>query len=1099
MDSRFLLFTASAGSGKTFNLAIQYIALLLAHGEHAYRHTLAVTFTNKATAEMKDRILDYLYYIWKGLPKGRGPMAKAKEVMMQQYHTSLTDEEIRERCHKALHAILHDYSRFYISTIDAFFQYVLRNMAHELGLTAHLQADINTERMVEMAVDNLLESLQQDNRDVLPWLRNYIEQRLNDSKSWDIRGELKHMAGLLFEENYLKRSLDDANQPLTIEHISHFKKILEERRKSIVTPLLQAASEYDKEVHRTGWDYETLFNNGRYVRGYVQKLKDEDFNANFSATLQNYVDDSQKMLNKNLRNDSSMLGLAAQFSSRLGQLHDMQLSALRDINSIDIIVRNLNPMGLLGAIDAEVTRISKEYNRFMLARTPIMLKRMIQGEDASFIFERIGAQFDNIMIDEFQDTSRLQWENFRTLLLDNLANGGLGMIVGDIKQSIYRFRNGDWTILHELSTKGQNGYKPTKETLKDNYRSRGHIIEFNNQFFPLAAKKLDQLSEEDMIKLADLYRDVEQGKKRDTDSGFVRIRLCQTRKREQQEAWQEDMLADMSRQVEILHRDFGIPYGKMTILVRYSRYIEPIIKYFSLNLPHVRLVSNEAFLLRSSIAVSMIVNALQVVDDPERDPVALYRLVLDYRRHICKNTAPLPPCPYEKPCQPKGQDGNDAGDARDSLVTDYYLSFLPEELAGHLESLRKLPIYELCETLFRLMRLEHIVGEDAYLLTFFDELSVYLRDNPSDIPSFITYWGETMAGKAIPNGEVEGIRIFTIHKSKGLAFHTVLMPFAEWQVEHIMSDALFWCTPKEQPYNQMGSLPVALNTTARESVFSDDYRLEHCNLRADELNSLYVAFTRAEDNLFVWGLSKGEMEATTQSESVADVMQACLPEMEGMRCEQDDEDSPYSTYIMGEHPSTVSDKEDTAIPTIDVLMRSYLGSLSFRQSSEASEFVRDAENHPSQEDGPTSYIEQGKLLHYVFSQIETANDIPRITELLGRRGILKSERQVEQVRKLASQGLRHERVRDWLSGKYRLFNECSILIPDQAGKLLKRRPDRVMISDDRIIIVDFKFGTAKEEYHEQVRQYMQILQAMYPEKQVEGWLWYVYKNKIESV
>ena len=147
-----------------------------------------------------------------------------------------------------------------------------------------------------------------------------------------------------------------------------------------------------------------------------------------------------------------------------------------------------------------------------------------------------------------------------------------------------------------------------------------------------------------------------------------------------------------------------------------------------------------------------------------------------------------------------------------------------------------------------------------------------------------------------------------------------------------------------------------------------------------------------------------------------------------------------------------------------------------------------------------SYLEQGKLLHYIFSQIHTADDIESVTRRMALQGILTSDKQLQRVRGLAERGLRHERVREWFSGRFRLFNECNILVPDpQTGKLLKRRPDRVMMDDERIIIVDFKFGTPKPEYHDQVREYIRILQDMYPRHQVEGWLWYVYKNKVEEI
>ena len=1088
MNSRFLLLKASAGSGKTFNLALQYIALLLVHGESAVRRTLAVTFTNKATAEMKDRILAFLYNFWTG-NGDEDAFEACKELLCNAYNIRLSDEEMRERSRRALHAIIHDYSRFYVSTIDAFFQGILRNMAHELGLNARLQVDLDDKDVIELAVENLVNNLRHDDREVLPWLRNYIEQQLEEGKSWDVRRELKRMAGLLFQEEYLKRSLDGRNKPFHIESISQFKSALEAERKAAIEPVCQLATQFEEIMQHGGMDYESHFSYQGDIRRYIDNMKAGNLEATFGKRLIEMVDDSQKMLKAALRKDVSMSTVANALSEQLSRIHDAHENALRKTASIELALANLTPMGLIGAIDEEVTRLSNERNRFMLARTPIMLKKMIGNDDASFVFEKTGTQFHNIMIDEFQDTSQLQWENFRVLLLDNLASGGLSMIVGDIKQSIYRWRNGDWHILYGLGKYGYNGVPLTEEPLDVNYRSLGKIVTFNNRFFPIAATKLDSLVEKSQQTLGSLYADVEQkiSPQKDKDGGYVHIQICHSNDKDIIEAWPETMLADLCQQVRRLHQQ-GLPYEEMTILLRKNRYIEPVIAYFSEHMPEVRLVSNEAFLLGASVAVCMLVNALQVVDDPKRDPVTIRYVA----KHYCHDVL-----------------------HRELSENDIMLSdienVLPEAFVNHLDELRHLPLYELCETLYRLLDLQKIEHQDAYLFCFFDELTSYLRDNPSDIPTFLQYWNDRMQRIAIPNGESQGIRIYTIHKSKGLAFHTVLMPFAEWDMEKDMLSDLYWCTPEGAPLDTMGSLPIKFTAKKIQgSVFETDYNEEHANRRADELNTLYVAFTRAKENLFVWGLSKGE---TTEKEgkkelgrkldeTVADLMHVSLSEIEGIRMERESEDSPYTTYVYGDVCG--EPVEERSIPEKDsfsIRMQSYEGGFTFRQSGQAEKFVRQAGDETPVDEERLGYIEQGKLLHYIFSQIQTSNDIDRVMRQFAQQGILKTEEQERQVRNLALRGLRHEQVQDWFSGRYRLFNECNILIPDpdHPGKLLKRRPDRVMMSDERIIVVDFKFGKPDEEYKKQVGTYMEILHSMYPDKQVEGWLWYVYKNVVEGV
>ncbi len=1126
MQSRFLLLKASAGSGKTFNLALQYIALLLVHGEREYRHTLAVTFTNKATAEMKDRILQFLYNFWKGTGD-KDAFRKCKEILRETYQQDMPDEEIRERSHRALHAILHDYSRFCVSTIDAFFQSVLRNMAHELGLNARLQVDLDDKDVIELAVENFMEELgdegkeergeRREERGTSPrrWLQQYIEQQLADGRPWDVRRELKHMAGMLFQEEYLKRSLQPDNKPFDLTNIAQFKKTLATERRKAVDPIKQSATQFEETLRKAGYDYEDFFNYQADVRKYIESMKDGHLEATFGKRLTDMVDDPKKMLKSALRKDPSLHPIAEALSNQLEQLHKLHEKGLHKTGSIELALANLSPIGLLGAIDDEITRLSNERNRFMLARTPIMLKRMIGNDDASFIFERTGTQFRNIMIDEFQDTSQLQWENFRTLLLDNLASGGLSMIVGDIKQSIYRWRNGDWHILQGLGRDGYNGVPLKEEPLDVNFRSLGRIVTFNNRFFRIAADKLDLLAGNESHQLRDLYADVEQqiDPKKDKEGGYVRIRICRSDQKETIEAWTETMLADLCAQVRCLH-DQGLPYEEMTILLRKNRFINPVISYFAKHIPEVQLVSNEAFLLGASVAVNMVVNALQMVDDIERDPVAVRYVAKHYlqdvqHREITESDAMLP----------------SIGD------------ILPEAFMQHLEELRLLPLYELCEKLYRLLDIHEIEQQDAYLFCFFDELANYLRDNPSDIPTFLQYWNDNMCKIAIPNGESQGIRIYTIHKSKGLAFHTVLMPFTEWDIEKDMQGDLYWCSPQEEPLNQMGTLPIKFSSKKiQDTVFEPDYIVEHANRRADELNTLYVAFTRAKVNLLVWGLSKGETREDEESgkkvlgtkldETTADLLYVGLDEVEGITVEKEDEESPFTTYSFGgernvfneqnpqpsilnpqssilnpQSPNPQSPNPQSSIlnPQSSIQMQSYEGGFTFRQSGEAEKFVRQAGEEADIDSTTLDYIEQGKLLHYIFSQIHTSDDISHVVRQFSLRGILKTEEQEKHVRELALRGLRHERVQDWFSGRYRLFNECNILVPDDNGKLKKKRPDRVMMSSERIIVVDFKFGRENEDYKTQVKEYKEILQSMYPDRQVEGWLWYVYKNKVEEI
>ena len=1073
MNSRFLLFSASAGSGKTYNLAVQYIALLAARGEHEFSHTLAVTFTNKATAEMKDRILEQLYGISMGLKKSNGYLCDVQKELNENYDVHISDKEVRQRCRKALKCILHDYGRFYVSTIDAFFQTVLRNMAHELGLNARLQVEIGDKDVIEMAVDNIISGLQHTEKDIRPWIQAYIDQQIQEGKRWDIRDNLKSLAQMLFQEEYLKRVLDPANKAFTPKNIENYRKALKEEQNIVIKPCQKAAETVIGILTDNCIDYEDL-SNGNVLRNYVETLRAGDMGANFGSTLEKKVNDPSLFLRSEDRKKSEVLfPQLKQLAEALDHLRHAQEKAIPVVNTTTQAMKHLSPMGLLGAIDEEVKRINNENNRFSLAHTPILIRQMIQEDDAPFIFEKIGTRFGNIMIDEFQDTSTLQWENFKVLLMNNLAQGGLSMIVGDIKQSIYRWRNGDWHILHQLEQQGLTGFTTDNRPLNTNFRSKGEIVKFNNDFFSRAAEKLDELNPNSPTPLSGLYANVRQQIKPGYEKGgYVRIRIHE--EKEECIDWQEEMLREMSEQIELLHTKYKIPYRKMAILIRKSKFIEPMINYFAQNMSQVRLVSDEAFCLRYSLAVNMIVNALEVLceySSANPNPVPLRYLIKHYKQDILgQELSPL------------------------ELYTSLPDESLPQEITLEYEKLRSLPLYELCEKLYRIFSLQKLQQQDAYLLCFFDELTSYLRDNPSDIPAFLQYWEESMGDKTIPSGEVDGIRIITIHSSKGLQFHTVLMPYCEGTIEKDRPDGILWCHPTEVPTNQLGSLPVPTSGKLKDTDFAPEYEKEHDNRRADELNVLYVAFTRAEQNLLVWGEKKGEIEVGKSDETIGDLIAACVELDKGVFTQGE-----LSVYKEKEEDSEASENRiHPDYTSSHISMCSHEGKMEFRQSRPAAEFIHVNTDDEPIDEKQLNYIEKGKLLHYIFSQIERSDEVERVAQEMVERGILSSSRQRDEVVSLARRGLKQQKVSDWFSGKYKLFNERSILnIKD--GEVIKRRPDRVMVSDERIIIVDFKFGKPQPEHHEQVKEYINILQDMHADKQIEGYLWYVYKNKVERI
>ncbi|MCD8302295.1 MAG: UvrD-helicase domain-containing protein [Prevotellaceae bacterium] len=1114
MHSRTLIYSASAGSGKTFSLAVRYIALLVARGPGEFRATLAVTFTNKATAEMKDRILEQLYGIGNGLPESEAYLSSVQDVLRSDYTLSLPDGQVRSLCLRALHAILHNYERFSVSTIDTFFQSVLRNMAHELGLNARLQVDISNDEIIERAIENLLGRLQYSDQELLPWLRGYINTQIAEGNRWDVRGKLKDMARFLFKEQYLRRGLDPSrNKPFSLRNIQDLASRLRQKEEDVRQLCAQKAERFTAIMEEAGLNYDNLCR-GNLLQGYVGRMaRGAVQDANFSKTLADMASEPSNMLKSRERKNAALLAVAERLAGALDELHHTQDEVLPWLCSIGPARQSLAPMGALEAIEEEITRINNENNRFSLAHTPILLRRMISEDDAPFVFEKIGTRYENIMIDEFQDTSSLQWENFRALLLGGISGGGMNMVVGDVKQSIYRWRGGDWRILHQLEkTNPENTI-----TLDTNRRSQGQVVRFNNEFFTRAAARLDQLVPQGDTPLADLYsgalQQVVPGKE---EGGYVRVRvnkregLVERRRRTQEESqetaswtegqpavWEQEMLSDMHRQMLELHTQYGIPYGQMAILIRKRKYIDPLIRFFGEAQEAIPLVSDEAFYLRYSVATNMLISALTLLGiQGELDPslVPLHYLMKHYLRDV-----------LGKPSE---------ADYLSAQPSDV----LPTAFLAHRERLLRLPLHELCEKLYRLLGIGKINGQDAYMLTFFDELDEFLATGPADVPALLQYWEETMKYKTIPAGEVEGVRILTIHSAKGLQYHTVFIPYCEYSVERNNYNDFLWCSPSQEPLGALGSLPISERKELALSFFRQDYFQEHANKRADELNVLYVAFTRAEENLLVWGESRGEMEADKTNETVGDLIAQCLPlSPEGLyscgapqpyRAKEKDYGAkrlslPVGGGLVGSQKMSAlrssANRLNPTRRTVGAAMCSYEGKMEFRQSRPARQFISESADTGQGENGELSYVERGKLLHYIFSQIRTASDIPHVVADMCQRGIIATAEEGALVQAMAEAGLQNEQVSDWFSPGYQLFTECPILSLDDEARLVERRPDRVMVGRGKVIVVDFKFGKPRPEYHAQVAEYVALLSAMHPSAEVEGYLWYVYDNKIESV
>ena len=995
------IYKASAGSGKTYRLAMDYINLLL-HNPSSYESILAVTFTNKATAEMKRRILMELWAV-----------------------TQESERSIKERqnARQALSLLLENYHFFRVQTIDTFFQTVLRNLAHELQLNANLRVSLSTEEVVSEAVDDLIDTLADDKK-LKRIVMNYVMDSMNDGKKWNIIGDIKKFGSTIFKEYYKvnRNKLEEVFK--NEDFFDNYQKTLRVLRDSVCGKYKEEAQKVLDEMRKRGLSEDNFASKTRGPISYFLKLSQGFFYDEknlMNKTVNEAKEDPTKWYTKSNAGDAVLTSFVSDIIlPAIEKIEKTRKQDAKDYNSVVVTLKHLNEMRLLARIEDCAHNLNAAAQRFMLSDTQTLLHEIIGDDDAPFIFEKIGSRLKHVMIDEFQDTSTVQWKNFQTLLKecmsisnetdDDLCNN---LIVGDVKQSIYRFRSGDWRLLNDLETSFP-GVSEVRN-LSTNWRSWRNIVEFNNVFL---RKVIDAeiSSIEDERWQSDLqraYADLEQNvaPRNQNTQGLVHIELLPKNQLPDTPAKIYDIVCQLVEK--------GASYNDIAILVRRRQEVREIADYLEGNDVHV--LSAEAFRLESSQNVMAIVNAMKLVSHPNDDLSKAY-LKLTY-----PNILPL------------------IEEQRQELVQK--------------------TLHDLAESLVLMIG----CTEPAFITAFFDVLESFSNDISPILDDFLAAWDEELYKNMIETANGDGIIIMTIHKSKGLEFNHVIVPYCNWDADPPFANTL-WVEPKEHPFSQLPLVPVDYKTkdSLKNTIYEKYGTEESIQSVVDNFNLLYVALTRPCQSLFVLG------ERNSDEKSRSYLMQTALLSMQEMQTIDGKElhfngvenaDAPL-TFTFGSLDATNKEEREKkknpfALP-VDVeevfSLPSFKTSVNYRQSNAAQRFAAD-DNMDDQLRARLSGTEQ----HWIFSHIKTLDDVPP---------------EYEDV-------FKDEQVRQWFNPHWKVFNECSIIT--ESGEY---RPDRVITDEKQTIVIDFKFGSPHQGYESQVRRYMQLLAKMgYP--QVQGFLWYI--------
>ncbi len=1043
------IVSASAGSGKTYNMAYRYIRTLITN-PYIYRHILAVTFTNKATDELKERILEKLHKL------AIGENEEFEEMLLKD--TDLDSNTIRAHAAEARNLILHDYNNFAVMTIDKFFQRVMRAFIKELDIDLNFNLELETDSLLARAADNLLDRLSDSERsDLRSWVLDFIGEKIESGEGWDIRKGLTTLGKELFKEEYRKAKIDSTDKPLLRKIVNGSSK----RADAVAKQLIDCAKSFIKIMDDNALLVSDFKNANSSVAAYVQKIASGKIDKPTTTVLNALYKDEwyTKTSTKAHIIDSVKEDLRKALQEICEAYPQVEIAE----NTAAILSKFYRDFALLADLQESMREICDKEEILPITDVNDLISRLISNNDTPFIYERSGNRYSHFMIDEFQDTSTVQWNNFVPLLQNAVAQSDEApvMLVGDVKQSIYRWRGGDWSL---LSHGVQRDFEQVRtSSLPYNFRSREMVVEFNNDIMVhaigwlsrkvetmlqeahqnnhLSSELKDQLNEY----VSDAYTDFFPKSEGDTvgqqsndksGKGYVSITIYEEEKNKEEEAGKEVQTVQphpiLARICEL--QDRGYRAKDIAILVRSNKEAKRIAEMLlgAKAAPNYQnyvfdVVTQDALEIGSSAAVRFMVACMSVAINPkDRISLATYNKYLN--------------APFE--AQPS------------------------EEESSWLNSLALMQP----EEIFNEILLHHAQcctpNEIPYIQAFHNQIIGYCSRKIADTALFLQWWNDCGNKEyiALPQG-ADAITIATIHKSKGLAYNVVILPYCHWST---VADfrSILWATPNAPFADKIGRFPVSPSEKLGASEFSHAYYTEQTLTSIDSLNTLYVALTRAVEELHIMVDRR-----RADKNSVGRIFTSYLGD--------------ETTFGFGTPCDYIPEQTKQSQPSL------------FTTHSPKGKLAVSYNHQRYDEDSSGDLLspkDMGTLMHKVFEESATLADAERrIGELAGSGEI--SDNDAVTLRSNIARAMTNEEVKGWFDGSWEeVFVEREIIAN---GRF--HRPDRVMVRGKEAVVMDYKFGLNQSDKHiEQINLYASLLRQMGYEK-VRGYLWYLSIGEINRV
>ena len=1031
--SDLILYKASAGSGKTYTLAKEYLKLVILN-PYDYNKILAVTFTKKATAEMKTRIIEYLSALEK---KDASILSLRNSIIEEIKQTKNIDvsEQFDKNVHIALQLILHDYSNFNISTIDSFFQSIIRSFAKELDLPIGMEVELDTDLVIQQAVLSMLKEYKTDKDAFSDWLEEYVFDLIEEDKSWKIEKNISKLSKQLLSEDYqLLASENNLNFDIETykKALTALKQIVYNYRKGID----DLTKKVIQQLKTDAVDLSLFFQGNRSVQSFINSTKKYEPEAN------SYV---QKMLSgealfsKATAKDEA---LAMQLESAWNNYILYYIQAVLELkeqyqkqyNAAEIVLKNIYSLALLEFINAKIKEYKSDKNLILISDTNQIVSLIAQHEEVPFIFEKSASFLKYILLDEFQDTSSLQWKGMLPLLLEILQQvNGLVLIVGDPKQSIYRWRGGKMELIIDgIAADLTYHWKDRIDvSLKENYRSAKEIVEFNNAFFAAIKNEIPLQNE----LFENVLSDVEQKVVKTDKTGFVQ---CKWLEKNDEEDVQLAEVLQIVKSVENTKK-----YSDIAVLTRNNMHGAAVANYLQEH--QIPVVSAESLLLQNQLSVKLLIAALEYIVHHEED---FYAVKLNYLYAQFLRLENI----EEYLHKPKST----------TYFFEQKVELLQKKNTGQLSSVA------LNELTFRLLNaLDLDAQTDNYILRFQDIVYKYVQNYSTSTREFLDYWNEQKHKLSIiPPEGLNAVKIYTIHKSKGLQFPVVIVPYASWSMKP-KADSTIWVKSDVPPFNALNIFPVEMTKKLENSLFEAEYKKEIELNYIDNINMLYVAFTRAEEQLYILSAVEKEKKEDLLPQTVGRLLTHILPKLELRNSKVDINEFSYGnlTLIAGKD----HDKGLQLMALQPVTYHDFKLQLALAGKKEYNEAQA-----------------KGTVLHDILSKIKQPEQLKKAVATTVTDDVELYTAAIQKIVEVFEK-------QHWFDAKWQQINERNLFYKSE---LL--RADRILLSQDECIIIDYKTGTKEAAHIKQLKKYKEAYSAIFTHK-VSAFLLYTDTLELQAV